>query len=101
MARNSTNRPTRNPTGGDKVTALPRQPPERVGAQPGEKVLITGIAGGQGRLIAQRLGATFALSGVDRVPWEDHPPEINVHVIDLRKRKMEDIFRTERPGSAG
>jgi UDP-glucose 4-epimerase len=76
---------------------MPRHPPARAGAQPGEKVLITGIAGGQGRLIAQRLGKTFALTGVDRTPWEDHPPEINVHVLDLRKRKIEDIFRTERP----
>jgi UDP-glucose 4-epimerase len=69
----------------------------RGGAVPGEKVLITGIAGGQGRLIARRLAATFALTGVDRVPWEGHPPSLNVHVLDLRKRKMEDIFRTERP----
>jgi len=60
-------------------------------------VLITGIAGGQGRLIARRLGGTFALTGVDRTAWEDHPAEINVHVLDLRKRKMEDIVRTERP----
>ena len=59
--------------------------------------MITGIAGGQGRLIAQNLASDFKLSGVDRSPWEDHPPGINVHVLDLRKRKMEDIFRTERP----
>jgi len=69
----------------------------RGGAQPGEKVLITGIAGGQGRLIARRLRGTYAVTGVDRVPWEGHPPDVGVHVLDLRKRKMEDIFRTERP----
>src|SRR5262249_46695229 len=57
----------------------------------------TGIAGGQGQLIARRLARTYVLTGVDRSPWEDHPPEISVHVLDLRKRKMEDIFRTERP----
>jgi UDP-glucose 4-epimerase len=67
------------------------------GAKPGEKILITGIAGGQGRLIARRLAGTFALTGVDREPWEGHPPGLNVHVLDLRKRKTEDIFRTERP----
>jgi UDP-glucose 4-epimerase len=97
MARRSTDRPRRGSGGGDKVMVLSRQPPERAGAQPGEKVLITGIAGGQGRLIAERLGGTYALTGVDRASWEDHPPEINVHVLDLRKRKIEDIFRTERP----
>lgn len=72
-------------------------PPVRTGARPGEKVLITGIAGGQGRLIARRLAGTFALTGVDRTPWEGHPPGLTVHQLDLRKRKMEDIFRTERP----
>src|SRR5262249_59228283 len=84
---------------GDTIAAVPPRPPARAGAQPGEKVLITGIAGGQGRLIARRLGGKFTLAGVDRMPWEDHPPEIPVHVLDLRKRKMEDIFRTERPDS--
>jgi UDP-glucose 4-epimerase len=69
------------------------------GAQPGEKILITGIAGGQGRLIARRLMGDFVLTGVDRHAWEGHPPEVSVHVVDLRKRKLEDIFRTERPDS--
>ncbi|HEV7731222.1 MAG TPA: NAD-dependent epimerase/dehydratase family protein [Candidatus Binatia bacterium] len=92
--------------GGDTAPAtvvVPPQPTDQRithpqgGARPGEKVLITGIAGGQGRLIARRLAGTFALTGVDRTPWEGHPPGLSVHVLDLRKRKMEDIFRTERP----
>jgi UDP-glucose 4-epimerase len=103
MVRSSTDRPERRlprrgPAGENVAVMRPPAPP-RPGAQPGEKVLITGIAGGQGRLIAHRLEGTFALAGVDRTPWEDHPPEIPVHVLDLRKRKMEDIFRTERPDS--
>jgi UDP-glucose 4-epimerase len=97
MARSSTNRPARGSTGDSPVAVLPRQATVRTGAQPGEKVLITGIAGGQGRLIAQRLHSAFTLTGVDRSTWEDHPRDINVHVLDLRKRKMEDIVRTERP----
>jgi len=84
--------PAREAAGAGSSTAAPQ-----AGARPGEKILITGIAGGQGQLIARRLGGTFALTGVDRTPWDDHPPEISVHVMDLRKRKMEDIFRTERP----
>ena len=32
-----------------------------------EKVLITGISGGQGRLLARRLKANFEVCGVDRV----------------------------------
>ena len=69
----------------------------RRGAQPGEKLLITGIAGGQGRLIARRVGDFFRISGVDRSPWEGFPPNVRMHVVDLRKRKFEDVFRTERP----
>jgi UDP-glucose 4-epimerase len=69
----------------------------RRGAEPGEKLLITGIAGGQGRLIAQRVGELFHIAGVDRAPWEGSPPGVSMHVVDLRKRRFEDVFRTERP----
>ena len=101
MARGSIDEPgrraARGTRGHEAAATVPHAPAGHVGAQPGEKVLITGIAGGQGQLIARRLAPTYALTGVDRSPWDDHPPEISVHVLDLRKRKMEDIFRTERP----
>jgi UDP-glucose 4-epimerase len=77
--------------------AEPAAPQARRGAEPGEKVLITGISGGQGRLIAQRLSAAFTITGVDRTPWEAHPPSVTMHVLDIRKRKFEDVFRIERP----
>ena len=69
----------------------------RRGAEPGEKLLITGIAGGQGRLIALRLADHFQIAGVDRDAWEGYPSNIRMHHVDLRKRKFEDVFRTERP----
>jgi len=62
-----------------------------------EKVLITGISGGQGRLLARRLLENYEVCGVDRVPWEGHPPEVAVHVVDVRKKKFEDVIRTELP----
>lgn len=62
-----------------------------------EKVLITGIAGGQGRLLARRLLADYEVCGVDRVPWEGRPQQVPVHVVDLRKKKFEDVVRTELP----
>jgi UDP-glucose 4-epimerase len=62
-----------------------------------ERLLITGIAGGQGRLVAKRVAEEFDVSGVDRVAWEGHPHQIAVHTMDLRKKKFEDIFRRERP----
>jgi UDP-glucose 4-epimerase len=62
-----------------------------------ERLLITGIAGGQGRLVAKRVAGEFEVSGVDCVPWPGAPREITLHTLDLRKRKFEDIFRRERP----
>jgi UDP-glucose 4-epimerase len=64
-----------------------------------EKVLITGISGGQGRLLTRRLLANFEVCGVDWVPWEGHPRDVPVHVVDLRKKKFEDVIRTEMPSA--
>jgi UDP-glucose 4-epimerase len=81
--------------------AAPVERPARAqrGIQPGEKVLITGIAGGLGRLIARRIAGTYAVTGVDRTAWQGRPGDVHVHVVDLRKRKFEDVFRTERPAA--
>jgi UDP-glucose 4-epimerase len=76
------------PPGGDRP---------RAGAIPGQRLLITGISGGQGRLIARRVAEQYEIAGVDRTPWDGAPPRIRMHVVDLRKRKFEDVFRTERP----
>jgi UDP-glucose 4-epimerase len=62
-----------------------------------EKVLITGISGGQGRLLARRLLESYEVCGVDRVAWEGHPREIAFHSVDLRKKRFEDVIRTELP----
>jgi len=62
-----------------------------------EKVLITGISGGQGRLLARRLAENYEVCGVDRVEWEAAPRGIRVHTVDLRKKKFEDVIRTEMP----
>jgi UDP-glucose 4-epimerase len=62
-----------------------------------EKVLITGISGGQGRLLTRRLLENYEVCGVDRTPWEGHPRGVEIHVVDLRKKKFEDVIRTEMP----
>jgi len=64
-----------------------------------EKVLITGISGGQGRLLTRRLLDGCEVCGVDRVAWEGRPREVDVHVVDLRKKKFEDVIRTELPNA--
>ncbi len=62
-----------------------------------EKVLITGISGGQGRLLTRRLLENYEVCGVDRVSWDGHPGDVEVHVVDLRKKRFEDVIRTEQP----
>ncbi len=62
------------------------------------KVLIPGIAGTMGRLVAERLvelGHTVA--GIDRRPWPDAPTAIEVAQVDIRKRAAEDVFRKLKP----
>ena len=60
-------------------------------------MLITGIAGGLGRLVAERLGKNMSVVGVDHTPWVGHPPQFTMITADLRKKKVEDVFRRERP----
>jgi UDP-glucose 4-epimerase len=64
-----------------------------------EKVLITGISGGQGRLLTRRLKPRWDVCGVDRSAWRGAPRGVRVHKVDLRKRKFEDVLRTERPNA--
>jgi UDP-glucose 4-epimerase len=62
-----------------------------------EKVLITGIAGGQGRLLTRRLLESYEVCGVDILPWKGHPRGVSVHRVDLRKKAFEDVVRREQP----
>ena len=63
------------------------------------KVLITGVVEPFGRLLATRLASTADVCGVDTRPWRGHAPDIRLHQVDLRKRKFEDVVRTERPNA--
>ena len=62
------------------------------------KVLITGIGGVLGRLLTRKLvGLGHEVIGVDRRPWPDAPPGVDVVRADVRKRPAEDVFRRFRP----
>ena len=62
------------------------------------KVLITGISGTMGRLVATLLAEQgHAVFGIDRRPWPDAPRNIQMFRADTRKRPAEDVFRTQRP----
>lgn len=63
-----------------------------------QKVLIPGISGAVGRMVASRLAATgHQIVGIDRRPWPYPPAGVEVHQVDIRKRAAEDIFRKFRP----
>jgi UDP-glucose 4-epimerase len=65
-----------------------------------KKVLITGIAGGRGQLVARTLlrrSAGYRVCGVDRMPWERRPRGVRVAITDVRKRRFEDVIRREQP----
>lgn len=62
------------------------------------KVLITGITGKIGRLVAARLlDQGHEVAGIDRRPWSGAPRVISVYEHDIRTRAAEDVFRTHRP----
>jgi UDP-glucose 4-epimerase len=62
-----------------------------------EKVLITGVSGGQGRILARRLLERHEVIGVDSEPWYFKPPSVPFHQVDLRKRAFEEVLRKEQP----
>src|SRR5207253_7306019 len=62
------------------------------------KVLIPGISGQLGRMVAERLHqAGHDVAGIDRRPWPGAPRGVKVHEHDIRKRQAEDVYRTYRP----
>lgn len=62
------------------------------------RVLIPGIAGRLGQMVAERLrDEGHEVAGIDRRRWANSPDGIEVHQVDLRKRAAEDVFRKFRP----
>jgi UDP-glucose 4-epimerase len=60
--------------------------------QPGA-VVITGICGRTGQLLARRLHRETPVIGIDRRRFDGKPDDIVHHQIDVRRRKTQDIFR--------
>lgn len=62
------------------------------------KVLVPGMSGRLGKLLAERLlGAGHDVIGIDRRPFRDAPQGVEMHELDIRKRAAEDVFRRVRP----
>jgi len=58
-----------------------------------DAVLVTGISGNLGRVLARLLHKTDRVIGVDRREFPGAPKDLEVHNLDIRKRKLEDLFR--------
>jgi UDP-glucose 4-epimerase len=62
------------------------------------KVLVTGVSGKLGRMVARALLAGgHTIYGLDRRPWPDAPRGVEMFNADVRKRPAEDVFRLRRP----
>ena len=60
---------------------------------PKNAIAITGISGNLGRTLAKRLHKAERVVGIDRRAFRGKPKDLEVHLIDLRRKKVEDIFR--------
>ncbi len=56
-------------------------------------VVITGISGNLGRTLSKLLHGQERIIGIDRRPFVGKPKDIEMHQLDLRKKKAEDVFR--------
>lgn len=65
--------------------------------QPGESaaIVVTGICGRLGQLLARKLHRSERVIGIDRRPFEGCPEDIDHCQLDLRRKKTQDIFRTK------
>jgi UDP-glucose 4-epimerase len=59
----------------------------------GGAVLVTGICGRLGKLLARELHRSDSVVGVDRRRFTGRPKDIVHHQVDMRRKKMKDIFR--------
>ncbi|HSD19100.1 MAG TPA: SDR family oxidoreductase [Anaeromyxobacter sp.] len=60
-------------------------------------VLVTGISGNLGRALAKLLHTETRVVGLDRRPFAGKPKDIAHHQLDIRKARVEEVFRRHRP----
>ena len=65
-------------------------------AEPEKRVVLTGIGGRLGRLVAKRLhrSGAYKVIGLDRRPLRDLPKDIEHLRVDIRSRRARDVFRS-------
>lgn len=58
--------------------------------------MVTGIGGNFGRAVARRLHRTYDVVGIDRRRVRNLPKDVDVEQVDIRRRRVEDVFRRQR-----
>jgi UDP-glucose 4-epimerase len=62
------------------------------------KILVPGASGLLARKVVRELVERgHEVAGIDARPWPGAPSGVDVHVVDVRKRAAEDVFRRFRP----
>jgi UDP-glucose 4-epimerase len=59
-------------------------------------VAITGISGNLGNALAKLLHTETRLLGIDRRPFREKPKDVEHLQVDIRKKKVEDLFKRHR-----
>ncbi len=82
----------------ETIDRRPSTPPRRrSGAPPASvttgSVLVTGICGRLGKRLARVLHRERLVVGVDRRPFLDKPKDIEHAQVDIRRKKLKDVFR--------
>ena len=59
-----------------------------------DAVVVTGVAGNLGRVVAKQLHRVRRVIGVDRRPFPGRPKDVEHVQVDLRTRKADEVFRS-------
>jgi UDP-glucose 4-epimerase len=59
-------------------------------------VAVTGISGNLGRVLAKQLHGRARIVGIDRRPFRGKPKDLEMHEVDIRRHRAEEIFRKGR-----
>jgi UDP-glucose 4-epimerase len=85
--------PDARPSAVPKRVTIPEKA-ARISTEPTEPgVVVTGICGRLGRRVCRALHRETRVVGIDRRAFPDKPKDVEHWAIDLRRKKMQDVFR--------
>lgn len=61
-----------------------------------ERVLLTGISGALGQIVAKDLSKYFQVMGVDRRPFPKKPKNVELHSLDLRRKSAFTLLKDKQ-----